>query len=196
MTYQVFDDLLTVEEQEQIKQHFLGPNMLWKFSRFSAYRYGNEEVSNEERDKLFGFSHPVFQNGQYQSNKEFLMCKNIILKLCERLDMPLTYIFNLICHLQVPTTSTNKSVVHVDSPTMDRPYKSCVYYLADADGPTTLYKQTTKDTTPEEIKEGKYEVLTQIHPKQGRLVVFDGDRYHSSSKPNEDIRCILNFCFY
>jgi hypothetical protein len=42
-----------------------------------------------------------------------------------------------------------------------------------------------KDKTPEIIK--------RVSPKKGRVVLFNGNRYHSSSGPTKDVRVIINF---
>ena len=36
-------------------------------------------------------------------------------------------------------------------------------------------------------------IIKRISPKKGRALVFNGNRYHSSSGPTKDIRCIINF---
>ena len=38
-----------------------------------------------------------------------------------------------------------------------------------------------------------YYVLKKITPKQGRLVIFDGDIEHTAKQPQDDVRCVINF---
>ena len=65
-----------------------------------------------------------------------------------------------------------------------------LYYVNDSDGDTVIYKEryigTDKPQTLTELK--------RIEPKRGRVVVFDGLHYHSSSNPRKNsYRCVINF---
>lgn len=79
--------------------------------------------------------------------------------------------------------------IHIDIP---QPHYACVYYLNDTDGDTIIYEQTMINTPfgsqNVELKEHK-----RVTPKKGRFVIFDGSRYHCSSQPTENYRCIINF---
>jgi len=80
--------------------------------------------------------------------------------------------------------------VHVDLPDT-LPHVAAVYYVNGSDGETIIYEQTS-DT----IAGGANVKLTEharVKPKRGRLVLFDGLRYHCSSQPKINYRCIINF---
>ena len=36
-------------------------------------------------------------------------------------------------------------------------------------------------------------IMKKIRPKQGRVLVFDGMTWHSSTQPTKGPRCIINF---
>jgi hypothetical protein len=67
-----------------------------------------------------------------------------------------------------------------------------LYYLNDSDGDTFIFDKTLKDT-PKVTSDTKYEIIKRITPKKGRAILFDGNKYHSSSGPTKGVRCILNF---
>jgi hypothetical protein len=48
-------------------------------------------------------------------------------------------------------------------------YFNAIYYVNDSDGETLLFKK----------ENNRYEVIEKVIPKQGRLLVFDGNIYHS-----------------
>ena len=77
---------------------------------------------------------------------------------------------------------------------MDIPqdHYACVYYLNDSDGDTIIYEQNKHDTV---AGSNNVELVehARVTPKKGRLVMFDGARYHCSSQPKESYRCIINF---
>jgi hypothetical protein len=77
----------------------------------------------------------------------------------------------------------------------DFPYRVAVYYVNDSDGDTCLYKQTDADVPPDKINSTEFDIDKNVQPKKGRLIVFDGNIYHSSGKPKQDVRCIINYNF-
>lgn len=75
--------------------------------------------------------------------------------------------------------------IHVDVPI---PHIACVYYVNDSDGDTIIYENTYGTDTKAELIPH-----TKVTPKKGRMVFFDGYRYHCSSQPSRNHRCIVNF---
>ena len=79
--------------------------------------------------------------------------------------------------------------VHIDLP---EDHYACVYYVNDSDGDTIIYEQNRYDTEcgsqNVQLKEHK-----RVTPKKGRVVIFDGARFHCSSQPRNNYRCIINF---
>ena len=64
--------------------------------------------------------------------------------------------------------------------------------MNDCDGDTIIFNETNKDI----LYGSSNAVVTEhkrVKPKKGRLVMFDGARYHCSSQPTENYRCIINF---
>ena len=64
---------------------------------------------------------------------------------------------------------------HVDN---ENPHKVILYYINDADGDTFFFKDD--------------EIIHRETPERGKLVIFDGSIYHSSSPPSKNIRMTLN----
>jgi hypothetical protein len=69
--------------------------------------------------------------------------------------------------------------IHVDS---KNPHIVFLYYVNDSDGYTYIFG-----------KEKDSKLTEKIMPQKGRLVIFDGSIYHSSSSPIENVRCIINY---
>ena len=92
-------------------------------------------------------------------------------------------VYNMISQLQIVTENTeNNSTKHIDMPDHPTPYFSTVYYINKSDGPTVLY-----NTDGSEMIRSEHE--------RGKVIMFDGNIFHHSSKPKTDIRCIMNFCW-
>jgi len=79
--------------------------------------------------------------------------------------------------------------IHIDIP---EPHYACVYYMNDTDGDTILYEQTMENT-PFGSQNVQLKEHIRVTPKKGRFVMFDGLRYHCSSQPRDNYRCIINF---
>jgi hypothetical protein len=79
------------------------------------------------------------------------------------------------------TTSSNEDIrnnAHIDSP--DK-HKVILFYLNDSDGPTYFYKDEHDD------------VIGENMPEKNSAILFEGDQYHSSSRPIKyDRRIVLN----
>jgi hypothetical protein len=83
--------------------------------------------------------------------------------------------------------------VHVDLPP-EFPHIAGVYYVNDSDGETIIYNQTI-DEVPGNSQNVNLKEHMRVKPKAGRMVLFDGARYHCSSQPTLNYRCIINFDF-
>ena len=60
-----------------------------------------------------------------------------------------------------------------------------LYYVCDSDGDTIIFNEKEKSE--------KYTVQKRVTPKQGRVVLFDGDFYHTAEQPIDNIRCVVNY---
>ena len=79
----------------------------------------------------------------------------------------------------------------LDTPHIDReiPHTVFLYYVCDGDGDTILY-----DYEGTEKKDfDKLKITKRIKPKKGRVVIFNGLRWHTAEQPKNNIRCIINF---
>ena len=74
-------------------------------------------------------------------------------------------------------TQNTPNTPHID---YKFPHDVLLYYVNDSDGETIFY-----DSELNEIK--------KVNPKRGRIVVFDGSQYHSSTPPQKNkCRCVIN----
>jgi hypothetical protein len=183
----VIDDVVDLATQDEIYNTIFSKDTSWTFSRTVFYDpIMYPEVSTKQKNSLMSFTKPLIGDEMFSF-------------YCKPLETICSFdkIINCRLQLQLPLiTEQNKiyGVPHVDNHG-DFEFKVGVYYTNDVDGDTVIFKQTTKDTTPEEVKEGKLEIDKTISPKKGRLVIFDGDVYHAVGKPKTDLRCIINYNF-
>lgn len=105
---------------------------------------------------------------------------------------------------QEPTSMRNEyDVLHVDDISV-RPLVSILYYVNDSDGDTFFFDQTTKEypypakviAMSHDQHQKEFSVARRISPKKGQCVIFDGSRYHASSSPQKNQRCVINFSYF
>jgi hypothetical protein len=193
MSIITLDDIVDQETQDLIEETLLGSETDWHFARAGAYKKELfPEVSDKQRKSIFTFNHIIFNDSKIQ-DYNFNLYYKVITAIASHLQFDIQSVTNIRAQLQLPLNRPmGRGIPHVDKHD-DKPYKVCLYYVNDVDGDTVLYKQTTKNSTPEEIKQGKIDELTRITPKKGRAIIFDGDVYHRASRPTTDLRCVINY---
>lgn len=91
--------------------------------------------------------------------------------------------------LNIKFNHTHSNSLKINPPHIDnnyiRPFFIAIYYVNDSDGNTIIYEgENINNLTP----------IKEIEPKKGRLILFDGRRYHSASHPiNSKKRIIMNY---
>lgn len=101
----------------------------------------------------------------------------------------ITQIVRIKANLLTPAPGVDENHYHI--PHIDFGGKGCismVYYVNDSDGDTRVFDKYCDEGSND---------LTMIlsnTPKQGNALLFESDRFHSSSNPiNTQARCIINF---
>jgi len=185
----IIDDVVNKETQDLIEKTVFGSNTKWTFAR-SVFNDGfNPEANKEQRNKLMSFTNLVYDDKEINPDAE-LYFKTIA-------NIGIKQLLQIKIQLQLPViTEIDKihGVPHVDG-YRECPYKVGVYYVNDSDGDTVLFKQTTDDTSPIDVMNGKLEIDQTITPKKGRLIVFNSNIYHAVGKPKKNIRSVLNYHF-
>lgn len=185
----MFDGFLSIEDQDKIESQVLSGD--WKF--VDDMSYNNSKFPSYGLNQMF--KHPVHGvlSPAYES-----ICVPIINKLIEGIEeeygitIPLKDIVHSRAFLQLPLDEKfvkEHNGVHIDMPI---PHYAVVYYCNDADGDTIIYEQTTENTHMGAI-DVKLVEHKRITPKKGRIVMFDGLRYHCSTQPRNNRRMIINF---
>jgi hypothetical protein len=192
----IIDDIVDAEMQDKIYNQVFSKDTKWTFSRTVFYDK-HPEVMSQQKNSLMAFTMPLMNmdNGDYDNT--YPLYHNVIKAAEQKLGWQVRHLLNARLQLQLPLMTEKDKVYGVPHIDAHRPqkYKIAVYYVNDVDGDTVLFKQTIHNSTPQDIKDGKLEVAQTISPKKGRLVIFDGDVYHSVGKPKTDMRCVVNYNF-
>lgn len=167
---QIFDNIISKEEQEQIKNCLLGRDFPWFYLDDITFKDGVQ--------KRPAFSHYFVLDEKENSQYNYLT-NNIINNSCKKSNIICNKVLETRSFLQLPLHDNVTNGVLTDASHIDRNIKHTVvlYYVMNSDGDTIIYKNN---------KEHK------ITPKQGRVVVFDGLLKHTATQPINNTRCIIN----
>ena len=150
-----------------LQKKILSDNFPWYFLNSSAY-------GNFENDITYSFYHTILLNYEIKSDY-FDFVNSIALQLKDKFKLKDYNIFRLRLGL---TVSYGKKIInkpHID--VNNRKHKVILFYINDSDGDTYFYKNN--------------KILTSITPEKNKAILFDGEMYHSSSKPEKNSRRIV-----
>ena len=181
----VFDDIISLEQQEHIKDLMLNKAM-WSY----VSDVTNPKKNSQQRP---GFAHWFVADEIIKSDLHDEV-RPIIENSLKKLDVhgERRYLQGR-SFLQLPLNITDREkldVPHIDLANFK--HIVILYYVTDADGETVIYDNQFKDGEPipnfSELKEKQ-----RVMPKQGRVVLFDGFYWHTSQQPSKGTRCIINY---
>jgi hypothetical protein len=181
----VIDDVVGKMQQDRIEAQVM--SQLWKYTAEIATGY------LEKASPTLGFCHVLFTGGKPVS-ENFAYYINILFEGMDKAKIPFTALMRVQSFLHVPHQPSGKyDGPHVNVP---GPHIVGLYYVNDSDGDTVLFNQTTDDipfNTP--YDESILTEYQRISPKKGRMLFFNGKKYHTSTSPTDKIRMIISFDF-
>jgi hypothetical protein len=180
----IFDDIIPVQHQEFLEYYFLRGDNKWYFQKDITYA---DPSAQEAPVKHYGFSNLIYdRSSKADMGADFYNILPILYQAGAKIGIDIGAILRMRAFLQLPIASNDSTInnAHTDMPIN---HLVALYYLTDADGDTFIYNETERSET--------YTVKKQVTPKRGRCVIFDGRLYHSSSRPTNNKRCVLNINF-
>lgn len=172
-TVHIFDNIIPKSYQDLIEASFLGEmNAHWML--LDDISYGSDRIVEKSNP---GLVHPLKLDNQIKSPLFNLVLPMVLISL-DRISWKYTDTIMARSFLQFPKAVSSPNNSHID---LELPHIVCLYYVNDCDGPTVIYEPNSTN------------VMTTINPQKGRVAIFDGKYYHSSSNPTSERRCIINF---
>ena len=169
----ICDDGVVESNRDKLEDLFLGYNFPWYFCKKSSGDAPKvaDFVDCPQLVHKFIFDDKISSNYIHEVMR-LLNWENII-----KVTGAPERIIRMKSNLLLKTQSTSNTP-HIDYPD---PHIVMLYYVNDSSGPTIFYNR-------------KFEVKKEIIPKKGRILMFDGSIYHSSTPPiTNDYRCVINF---
>jgi hypothetical protein len=170
----MYDNFLPDEMVNYIHNSFTSKEFPWYFKNTTTDIYDNSEDILKYEFPFF--SHTLIKDGIDNSGLSYI-AHDLIKKTSENDNIFGKYIINrAVVNMTLPSKITS-SPKHVDQ---SFPHKVAIYYVNDCDGDTILYDSNGDKT--------------KISPKRGRMIVFNGDIFHSGCSPIlSRNRIVVNF---
>jgi hypothetical protein len=180
-----FDDIIPTLYQNQIEAELTSDHMAWHF-RLDPGRTVSVLGASGADAMYAGFTNTVFhvENAGAPPSLVTALLLPLLFTYCDRAKVPFTRLLRIRLGLYPRIMLEAAHHPHVD---FYVPHQNALYYVNDADGDTVLYEETFEDVPqpalPGYLREGRFKIAKLITPKKGRMVGFDGKRYHASMHP-------------
>lgn len=184
---QVFDKVIPTLYADQIEQDLMRMPFPW---------YYVNDVTNISYGNNGGLVHVAYNFGD-QPSEWYPFIKPLVYSIVESAGHTLSKLLRIRIGFLTPSANSNVC----NSPHLDFnfPHHTACYYVNDSDGDTVLYKQTANDVSADltEVnlrkytETAKFDVEQTCSPKKGRVCVFDGYRFHASSRPKHHDRRLV-----
>lgn len=187
MNITIVDDVISKDYQDYLEKLLLDNGELPWF----LIRNLNEVKTNQDSISLPGLSIQSISDGQ-DHGMLALVFRSLAFNLAEKLGISIKEVVNARTFLQLPGGNLSETIAreyHVD---YAKPHKVLLYYVNESDGNTILLKQKYPFSYNKISGLTHGEVLQEIEPKKGRVVMFDGHHFHSSTVPSKQLRCVIN----
>lgn len=187
----VFDNIIPAQYQDLIEKQMTAENVNWHYMQDITYDIDKIKETTMAVSKP-AFAHKFYDREQGVISPAYGLVLPIAYFACEKVKFHITEIIAVRSFLTIPLpTHANR----VDHPHVDREmsHLNVLYYVSDSDGDTVFYDKTFRDVSPTEVHVDNLNIIKQVSPKKGRAVVFDGSRYHASTRPTRGSRIVVNF---
>ena len=199
------DNFISPRYAEHLKQTVMDAKFPWYFNRditsplwFWQQNHLNDSTLDVEESSFTGFMHILW--GREGKESEFYdIFVPLLYSMEEKINMSIKDLIQL--RLGLFTLNKNRQpyhVPHVDYQNDGLKY-TAIYYLNDSDGDTFFFNEFLDPNIKRFINgydPSLFTVAKSVKPKQGKLVLFDGRRYHASSYPESTPeRMVLNINF-
>jgi hypothetical protein len=151
------------------------PSLDYKFSSNLTTKPLSNQLETPIPDIGFGNN---FWNGDKHIDNTIFLLQNFYY-FCSFKKINVLDILRARYFLQPPVGQIQTQNPHID---VDIPHWVFLYYVNDSEGDTVFYDKDFNETK-------------RIAPKKGRVAFFDGNIYHSASKPKSRPRAVININF-
>lgn len=177
----IVDDIISPTYQNLILNRFTNPEENYQFV---------DEISHVRNNvsKNFGFAKPLSNRSTIFDSLYFLF-EPVIYEMGAKLDIDFELVMQTRAFMITPGTPDVIDKAHVDFTLY---HIAMLYYVNDSDGDTIFFNEAYQENDQDFYDPEQFTIYKRVTPKKGRIVVFNGLRYHSSTHPSSNYRLIIN----
>lgn len=171
----IIKDFVPEFYQNSIYETLLNDEIDWKFLKNASEGINIKNINNlnYEIDQS-GFYHLAYFDNKICSNI-FYLVRPFINILSENYGEKISSLLRIRLGLSLMSNENGYRYPHTD---FDFPHKTLLYYVNTSDGDTIFYNEKFGLN-----HNNNFSVMKTYTPEMGTAILFDGLRYHSSSKP-------------
>ncbi len=190
------ENIIPLDYQNHLKNLMTGFEFPWVFNKSLV---SPDQCFQGREDNHMGFNHFFYEKGVPSSNY-FNLVYPLVLSITSQANIK----FNRLIRMRANLTMCNKeSSLEYHLPHIDSwfPHWNAIYYVNDSDGDTFIFNEVNENydrgqADIQKIQNYNFTVNRRITPKQGKILIFPGKYYHSSSFcKNNPYRCVININF-
>jgi hypothetical protein len=183
----VFDKIIPQGYADAIEEDLLDREFPWYYvDDVTSLDYGNNS----------GLTHVPFKVGKVMDYYPFL--KPLVYAIAEANGQPLKELYRIRIGF---LPKNDEPEYEYNTPHVDflwDHFTAC-YYVNDSDGDTIVFDKKMSDmglSLSDEVmrryvEKTEFEIVKRVSPQKGRVVIFDGKRFHSSTKPRNHKRRLV-----
>jgi hypothetical protein len=183
----IIDNFLSDTESSMVEKSLSDCPWFLTYEEATVAPYKYLTMKDEITKEYIQFCHNLLDNNGNVVSNQYSFLINFLKNKLEQ-NVKVNKFLRMKINLQTQCSFSKEDFYN--TPHLDRldelKYFNAIYYVNDSDGDTFFFKK----------ENNKYLITDKVSPKKGRLVVFDGDKYHSGRHPKESLkRVIINFNF-
>lgn len=186
------ENIIPIDYQNHIEKLMLGSNFPWYYNPSLV---SPDQEFLQRADNHQGFNHFFLEQGKPSAYFESLypLALSITSHPCIVSNNLVRMRANLT--LNSAGSSLQHHLPHID---MWSPHWVAIYYVNDSDGDTVIFNETNDDydSGPSDVNKilsGNFTIKRRVTPKKGKVLIFEGKYYHTSSWPTVNkCRSVIN----
>jgi hypothetical protein len=193
----VIDNAIPESYQNAIEQIVRNSEWNWKFNQETDVQYSADTGGNSGfviTDKTLQTTqmvHLLYTCDAGKKSDVFLFFMPIVYFVESKTGAELKRLIRAKVNMMTPNPEMREgfyNLAHVDATT---PNTVLIYYPFDSDGDTVIFNEKYTDENVQSLTE-----KGRVTPKKGRIVLFDGAHFHTSTNPTKnEYRSVINFSF-
>ena len=202
----ILDDVIPEKYQEEILHTLTMREFDWHYNPHVSYNTKSNITLNFKKqdtkiEESRAFIHRFYVS-KNDTDQPFLIkseycdfIRPILYFVEQRLNLDIKEIIR-IRGVLVPKDISMKDFYNVPHTDKFFPHKTLIYYVTDNDGGTILFKEKyDAQSVDEKINYSKKTKEHFVKSKKGRVLLFDGLKYHTGVVPTDNDKILININF-